>query len=50
MPKNTSVIVRGGLNGLSATLVIARKGVRCVLVKRHTGTSIQCSCRGFRGT
>jgi putative polyketide hydroxylase len=48
MKTNTSVLIVGGsLNGLTAALLLARRGVRCVVVERHPGTSIQYKFRGI---
>jgi 2-polyprenyl-6-methoxyphenol hydroxylase-like FAD-dependent oxidoreductase len=48
MEAGTSVLIVGGsLNGLSMALLLARRGVRCVLVERHLGTSIQYKFRGI---
>src|SRR6266540_859145 len=45
---DTSVLIVGGsLNGLSAALLLAHRGVRCMVVERHPGTSIQYKFRGI---
>ena len=45
---NTSVLIVGGsVNGLSAALLLAHRGVRCIVVERHPGTSIQYKFRGI---
>src|SRR4030095_16805586 len=47
MDADTHVLVVGGsLNGLSAALLLARRGVPCLVVERHPGTSIQYKFRG----
>ena len=48
MDAHTSVLVVGGsLNGLTAALLLARRGVPCLVVERHPGTSIQYKFRGI---
>src|SRR5215510_14001394 len=48
MDARTSVLIVGGsLNGLTAALLIARRGVPCLVVERHPGTSIQYKFRGI---
>ena len=48
MAVNTSVLIVGGsLNGLTAALLLARRGVPCLVVERHPGTSIQYKFRGI---
>ncbi|MCR4265947.1 FAD-dependent monooxygenase [Nitratireductor sp. ZSWI3] len=48
MDTNISVlIVGGGLNGLTAACLLSHHGVRCVLVERHTDTSIQYKFAGI---
>src|SRR6266540_1226668 len=45
---DTSVLIVGGsLNGLSAALFLAHRGVPCIVVERHPGTSIQYKFRGI---
>ena len=47
---NTStavVIVGGSLNGLTSALLLARRGVPCLVVERHASTSIQYKFRGI---
>jgi 2-polyprenyl-6-methoxyphenol hydroxylase-like FAD-dependent oxidoreductase len=44
----TSVLIVGGsLNGLSAALLLAHRGVPCIVVERHPRTSIQYKFRGI---
>lgn len=44
----TSVLIVGGsLNGLSAAVLLAHRGVPCIVVERHPGTSIQYKFRGI---
>jgi putative polyketide hydroxylase len=44
----TSVlIVGGGLNGLTSALLLAHQGIRCMVVERHPGTSIQYKFAGI---
>src|SRR5262245_30582216 len=48
MEVSTSVLVVGGsLNGLTAALLLARRGVPCLVVERHPETSIQYKFRGI---
>ncbi len=48
MDARTPVLVVGGsLNGLTAALLLARRGVPCLVVERHPGTSIQYKFRGI---
>lgn len=48
MEANTPVLIVGGsLNGLSAALLLAHRGVPCSIVERHPGTSIQYKFRGI---
>jgi 2-polyprenyl-6-methoxyphenol hydroxylase-like FAD-dependent oxidoreductase len=48
MDAETAVLVVGGsLNGLSAALLLAHRGVPCLVVERHPGTSIQYKFRGI---
>jgi 2-polyprenyl-6-methoxyphenol hydroxylase-like FAD-dependent oxidoreductase len=48
MEANPSVLIVGGsLNGLTAAMLLARRGVRCVVVERHARTSIQYKFRGI---
>lgn len=48
MEITTSVLIVGGsLNGLSAALLLAQRGVACIVVERHPGTSIQYKFRGI---
>ena len=41
------LIVCGGLTGLTAALLLAKRGVRCVVVERHPGTSMQYKFAGI---
>jgi putative polyketide hydroxylase len=43
------LIVGGGVAGLTASLFLARQGVRATLVERHPGTSIYPRARGVNG-
>jgi 2-polyprenyl-6-methoxyphenol hydroxylase-like FAD-dependent oxidoreductase len=48
MDLNTSVLISGGsLNGLTTALLLAHRGVRCIVVERHPRTSIQYKFRGI---
>ena len=48
MESTTSVLIVGGsLNGLTIAMLLARRGVRCVVVERHPRTSIQYKFRGI---
>jgi putative polyketide hydroxylase len=48
MSIDTSVLIcGGGLNGLTAALLLARREVPCVVVERHPGTSIQYKFAGI---
>src|SRR4029453_7609950 len=48
MEANPSVLIVGGsLNGLTAAMLLARRGVRCLVVERHARTSIQYKFRGI---
>jgi putative polyketide hydroxylase len=48
METRTAVLVVGGsLNGLTMALLLADRGVGCVVVERHPGTSIQYKFRGI---
>ncbi|HVQ17153.1 MAG TPA: FAD-dependent monooxygenase, partial [Vicinamibacterales bacterium] len=48
MDLNTSILIVGGsLNGLTTALLLAHRGVRCVVVERHPRTSIQYKFRGI---
>ena len=45
---STSVLIVGGsLNGLTMALLLARRGVSCLVVERHARTSIQYKFRGI---
>jgi putative polyketide hydroxylase len=45
---NTSVLIVGGsLNGLTAALLLAHHGVSCVVVERHSETTVQYKFRGI---
>lgn len=41
------LIVGGSLNGLSMALLLAHRNIKCVVVERHPGTSIQYKFRGI---
>src|SRR5438128_12642493 len=41
------VIVGGGLSGLTAAALLGHHGVRCVVIERHAGTSIQYKFAGI---
>src|ERR1043166_4337998 len=48
MESTTSVLIVGGsLNGLTIAMLLARRGVRCVVVERHPRTSILYKFRGI---
>lgn len=48
MDASTSVLIVGGsLNGLTLAMLLARRNVRCLVVERHPGTSIQYKFRGI---
>ena len=48
METSTSVLIVGGsLNGLTAALLLARRGVACLVVERHSRPSIQYKFRGI---
>jgi 2-polyprenyl-6-methoxyphenol hydroxylase-like FAD-dependent oxidoreductase len=48
MDSSTSVVIVGGsLNGLTMAMLLARRGVPCVVVERHPRTSIQYKFRGI---
>src|SRR6187455_3084126 len=48
METSTSVLIVGGsLNGLTMALLVARRGVPCLIVERHPRTSIQYKFRGI---
>jgi putative polyketide hydroxylase len=48
MEISTSVLIVGGsLNGLTAAMLLARRGVSCLVVERHARTSIQYKFRGI---
>src|SRR5574338_1223404 len=48
MESSTSVLIVGGrLNGLTMAMLLARRGVRCLVVERHPRTSIQYKFRGI---
>ena len=47
MTKTSVLIVGGSLNGLSMALLLAHRKVKCVVVERHPGTSIQYKFRGI---
>src|SRR3954465_15898674 len=41
------LIVGGSLNGLTTALLLAHRGVKCLVVERHAGTSVQYKFRGI---
>jgi 2-polyprenyl-6-methoxyphenol hydroxylase-like FAD-dependent oxidoreductase len=43
----TVLIVGGSLNGLTAAVLLAHRGVPCLVVERHPGTSVQYKFRGI---
>jgi 2-polyprenyl-6-methoxyphenol hydroxylase-like FAD-dependent oxidoreductase len=48
METTASVLIVGGsLTGLSAAMLLARRGVPCLVVERHPRTSIQYKFRGI---
>jgi 2-polyprenyl-6-methoxyphenol hydroxylase-like FAD-dependent oxidoreductase len=48
MNVSTAVLVVGGsLNGLTAALLLARRGVPCLVIEKHPATSIQYKFRGI---
>ena len=48
MAHDTSVLIAGGsLNGLTTALLLAERGVPCVLVERHPRTTLQYKFRGI---
>lgn len=48
MESSTSVLIVGGsLNGLTLAMLLARRGVPCLVVERHPQTSIQYKFRGI---
>ncbi len=48
MEFSTSVLIVGGsLNGLTMAMLLARRGVSCLVVERHPRTSIQYKFRGI---
>lgn len=48
MNASASVLIIGGsLNGLTLAMLLAKRGVSCVVVERHPGTSIQYKFRGI---
>jgi putative polyketide hydroxylase len=47
MPDTSVLIVGGSLNGLTMALLLAQQGVRCVVVERHTDTTVQYKFRGI---
>ncbi len=45
---NTAVLIVGGsLNGLTEALLLAHRGVKCLVVERQTTTSVQYKFRGI---
>ncbi len=48
MTSTTSVLIVGGsLNGLTLAMLLARRGVPCLVVERHARTSVQYRFRGI---
>src|SRR5262245_23212401 len=47
MPDTSVLIVGGSLNGLTTALLLAEHGVRCVVVERHSDTTVQYKFRGI---
>src|SRR5262245_26625392 len=48
MESSTSVLIVGGsLNGLTMAMLLARRGIPCLVVERHPRTSIQYKFRGI---
>lgn|SRR5262249_28818291 len=48
MTSRISVLVVGGsLNGLTTALLLAHHGVDCIVVERHTNTTVQYKFRGI---
>ncbi len=47
MPDTSVIVIGGSLNGLTMALLLAHHGVRCVLVERHTDTTIQYKFAGI---
>ena len=47
MERAPVLIVGGGPVGLTASLLLSRKGVRSLLVERHPGTAIHPKARGI---
>lgn len=47
MSDTTVLIVGGSLNGLTLALLLARRGVPCVVVERHPDTTLQYKFRGI---
>lgn len=46
--RDTQVLVIGGsLNGLTCALLLARQGVRCIVVERRSATTVQYKFRGI---
>ncbi|WP_454813280.1 FAD-dependent monooxygenase [Labrys neptuniae] len=45
--RTSVLIVGGGLTGLTAAALLACRGVRCLVVERHPGTSIQYKFTGI---
>jgi putative polyketide hydroxylase len=45
--QTTVLIVGGSLNGLTTAMLLAQRGVPCVVVERHPRTSIQYKFRGI---
>ncbi|MFN7943827.1 MAG: FAD-dependent monooxygenase [Blastocatellia bacterium] len=47
MTKTQVLIVGGSLNGLTMALLLAHRGVKCVVVERHPATTVQYKFRGM---
>src|SRR3954453_16427582 len=48
MNSSTSVVIAGGsLSGLTLAMLLARRGVSCLVVERHPRTAIQYKFRGI---
>ncbi len=47
MPDTSVLIVGGSLNGLTLGLLLAQRGVRCMVVERHDSTTVQYKFRGI---
>lgn len=45
--RTSVLIIGGGLTGLTATALLAHRGIDCLVVERHAGTSIQYKFTGI---